>query len=675
MFETQNDSVPANGLHMEEQLLERQREPSALLRLTKLTDNDYNSMQWKNGLGRTQEIWVAPEGADFKELNFRWRLSKAHISSSCSFSYFPGYQNTIVLLPFSSKSSGNLEQRQSSNPGISPVLNANKLSKDSLNQISSTIKLRHSEECVTHVLKPLVPYTYLGNWATSCDIPQACWDLTFMAKKDSVRGEVSVETIEHELSFRRLCLVSQAVIYVVHGKIKVIIDEKDVIVSEGETLLIEKSGLASPRWIVIDHVPEKNSVTSKIVFIQVHENIDDETFKKVTKRGSIILDKAEPLLTLLPTLKIEDILPEGQHESVYSFHEIPATSFYQPPPWSLRYQSESVVPPASVTDRLDIEKFPRGTVSCVWIRMMKQGLSDWISVPCIIARGQPMGEEDEVVGITAALHGNEVNGVNSLQRLMSDLDVSKLRGTVVAVLCLNIPGYLNFKREFSDGRDLNRHFPGRPEGYTSQVYCHLVMEKIIQHFTYLIDLHTASFGRENSYYVRADLNQPRSALMARLQQPQIILHNSGQDGTMRSAAAEKGVHAITVEIGNPQTFQAKLIQWTQAGILNVLNSLGMYPLDHPIIVSPETTPGTLTSPPHDSSQPNAPVLCSKGFWVYTRTGGVLEVYPTVNTFVKKGQLVARVMNIFGNTVDEYTAACDAMVIGKSSNPVASSGDR
>lgn len=86
--------------------------------------------------------------------------------------------------------------------------------------------------------------------------------------------------------------------------------------------------------------------------------------------------------------------------------------------------------------------------------------------------------------------------------------------------------------------------------------------------------------------------------------------------------------------------------------------------------------------PHDSngillidSQPFPPVVCSKGFWTYTQTGGVLEVYVTVNSFVQKGMLVARIKDIFGNVQDESFAPCDGMVIGRSSNPVAMAGDR
>lgn len=97
-------------------------------------------------------------------------------------------------------------------------------------------------------------------------------------------------------------------------------------------------------------------------------------------------------------------------------------------------------------------------------------------------------------------------------RVIAQIDVSKLKGSIVAVPCVNVWGFLKFQREFADGRDLNRQFPGKEDGYASQVYCYHLMNKIISQFNYQIDLHTASFGRINSYYVRADLVREASSL-------------------------------------------------------------------------------------------------------------------------------------------------------------------
>jgi predicted deacylase len=163
----------------------------------------------------------------------------------------------------------------------------------------------------------------------------------------------------------------------------------------------------------------------------------------------------------------------------------------------------------------------------------------------------------------------------------------------------------------------------------------------------MIDLHTASFGRVNSYYVRADMNDPVASVFAKLQQPQIILHNSGQDGTMRSAAAEIGIKAITVEIGNPQLFQNQYVQWSYKGVMRILAYLNMFK------ASISDLSGALLT-----------VLCSRGFWIYTKTGGVLEVYPQVNSIVRKGDLIARIKNIFGNIVDEVYSPNSGVVSTK-----------
>jgi len=156
----------------------------------------------------------------------------------------------------------------------------------------------------------------------------------------------------------------------------------------------------------------------------------------------------------------------------------------------------------------------------------------------------------------------------------------------------------------------------------------------------------------------ADLNDPDAKSLATLIHPQIILHDAGQDGTLRGAATRLGVKAITVEIGNPQLLQNQFIQWTSSGILNVLDHFKMY-----------------SRPQEEEDVPTSPIVCKKGYWTYTTNGGILEVYPGVNTLIKKGDVVARMRNIFGNFVEEYFAEEDGIVIGRSSNPVASTGDR
>jgi len=166
-----------------------------------------------------------------------------------------------------------------------------------------------------------------------------------------------------------------------------------------------------------------------------------------------------------------------------------------------------------------------------------------------------------------------------------------------------------------------------------------------------------------SYYIRADMHDESVAEMVRLCNPQIILHNSGQDGTLRGCSTELGAKCLTVEIGNPQSVQTRFVSWTYAGCRRILAHLGMFPLVGSGITS--TAPNRTTM-----------VLCSKGYWIYTQHGGVLEVFPPVNSFVREGELIGRVKNIFGNVVEEiYAPPGGGITIGRSSNPVAYSGSR
>lgn len=105
--------------------------------------------------------------------------------------------------------------------------------------------------------------------------------------------------------------------------------------------------------------------------------------------------------------------------------------------------------------------------------------------------------------------------------MSQDLNCNNLHGVVVSVPVANVPGYLAGQRTFSDGQDLNRVMPGKPNGSTSQVYAYNLIDRIVSKFTHLIDLHTASKGRANSLYVRANMNDPRTRRMAKLQNPQV----------------------------------------------------------------------------------------------------------------------------------------------------------
>ncbi len=225
-----------------------------------------------------------------------------------------------------------------------------------------------------------------------------------------------------------------------------------------------------------------------------------------------------------------------------------------------------------VTRRLELEQIPTGRTARVLVELVSDGLGQAVQVPVLVARGSKPGP---VVGVTAAVHGNELNGIPVIHRLFATLEGKPLRGTVVGVVAANVPGLHAQQREYVDGTDLNDIFPGKATGNVSQIYAHRLLYRVIKRFDYLLDLHTASFGRVNSLYVRANMKHDATSRMAILQKPQIILHNPASDGTLRGAAMDMGIPAITVEIADPHRFQPRYIRPAVAGVLSVLAELGI----------------------------------------------------------------------------------------------------
>ncbi|MFT6335180.1 MAG: putative deacylase [Saprospiraceae bacterium] len=304
-------------------------------------------------------------------------------------------------------------------------------------------------------------------------------------------------------------------------------------------------------------------------------------------------------------------------------------------------------------EKIDITKTPKGEIRYYWLKLISDGFGSPINVPVIVARGVGDGP---VLGVTAAVHGNELNGISVIQRLFNEVDPTELRGTIVGIPVVNIPAFIRKKRRFNDGVDLNHIMPGKEDGDISQVYAFRFIDRIVKHIDYLLDLHTASTGRINSYYIRADMDQPIVRKLALLQNADIIVHNPPSDGTLRGAADDLNIPAITLEVGNPSTFQKRLIRSGVDGVHNVLCHLNM--VDDEIVEIKKET-----------------VICKSSKWIYTDTGGLLTVNAELRQILKKGEKIADLRNVFGIKIKEYCAPEDGIVIGKSISPVNQTGGR
>ncbi|MCP4911631.1 MAG: succinylglutamate desuccinylase/aspartoacylase family protein [Oligoflexia bacterium] len=304
-------------------------------------------------------------------------------------------------------------------------------------------------------------------------------------------------------------------------------------------------------------------------------------------------------------------------------------------------------------DELDLSILEKGEVHRCHIHIADNSLGVPWRIPAIVIKGVSDGP---VFGVTAAVHGDELNGISTIFKLIDEIDPKKLKGTLVLIPISNVPGYLRNQRYFSDNVDLNRIMPGKESGTSSQIYAYNFLHKIVKKFNYLLDLHTASHGRVNSLYIRADLENEETRTLAYLQNPQIIVQKYDTDGTLRAWANENGIPTITVEIGNPNAFQHQLIDETLEGILNTLRHYEMIEGE----VKDMITDG---------------VVCDHSYWIYSKKGGIVDVLPKLADKVKKGQVIAYVYDVFGQVKEEIVADRAGVVIGKNVRPNCEAGTR
>ncbi len=245
----------------------------------------------------------------------------------------------------------------------------------------------------------------------------------------------------------------------------------------------------------------------------------------------------------------------------------------------------------AIIDRLDVADLPMGRVDRFWFRAGENQLGqDW-RVPVIVIRGARPGPR---LLLTAAIHGDELNGIDVIHQLVAGLDPSTLSGTIIAVPGLNTPGLLQSHREWTpdDSRsqpNLNRVMPGDDgasngsggvDDYAGRLWSRLIRPNADQ----AVDMHTQSRG--TAYVLYAFASTPRTRTMAELMAPDIVKLDRGDKGTVENELTNAGVPAITLELGGPEEFNAEMVRRGVAGITNLMRDMKM--LAGPATVSSKT---------------------------------------------------------------------------------------
>ena len=263
-------------------------------------------------------------------------------------------------------------------------------------------------------------------------------------------------------------------------------------------------------------------------------------------------------------------------------------------------------------------------------------------------------EKGPVVFVTAALHGDEVNGTGAVRQLIQDEDFQLLKGAVILVPVLNLLAFDRHTRYLPDRRDLNRSFPGSEKGSLASRMARTIFTEIVSRCDYGIDLHTASIRRTNYPNVRGDLTNPQVRWLAESFGSEIIISSKGPKGSFRREASLNGCPSIIMEGGEVWKVEPGIVKTAVRGIKNVFRNLEM--LD-----------GKIESPKYQ-------VTIKKSKWIRAERGGFLHFHITPGDIIEKDQPLATTTTLLGRDPSTLHAPFNAVVIGMTSLPAISPGE-
>ena len=260
------------------------------------------------------------------------------------------------------------------------------------------------------------------------------------------------------------------------------------------------------------------------------------------------------------------------------------------------------------------------------------------------------------VFVSAAIHGDEINGIAIVQRLSKALDPEQMDGTLILAPAVNIYGLVNHARYLPDRRDLNRSFPGNSRGSLAAQLAHTFLEHVIARATLGIDLHTAAVHRYNLPQIRIAAESPYLVELAMAFGAPVIVESPLRDGSMRGLAHERGTPMLLLEAGEALRFDQLSIDIGTAGVVRVLAHLGMIAADDGL-----TSVGI-------------PARANRSLWLRAPRGGIAHLDRRSGDVVREGDLLASVSGLFGEDALDIVSPVDGIVIGHGTLPVVNQGD-
>lgn len=277
-----------------------------------------------------------------------------------------------------------------------------------------------------------------------------------------------------------------------------------------------------------------------------------------------------------------------------------------------------------------------------------------LALPVHVLHGNTEGP---TLFVSAAIHGDEINGVEVIRRLLKLSLLKSMKGTLLAVPVVNVFGFLHLSRYLPDRRDLNRSFPGSESGSGASRLANLFAREIIERSDYGIDLHTGAIHRANLPQIRANLGDETTLRLASAFGVPVMINSDIRDGSLRQYAAEKGVPTLLYEAGEALRFNEACIRGGVRGVLSVMREIGM-----------------LRRTPKGKGKPTDPVLARRSSWVRAPISGVFRTTKALGDRVHKGEAIGVIADPFGTDEVIVEANVNGLIIGHTRLPPVHEGD-
>lgn len=319
--------------------------------------------------------------------------------------------------------------------------------------------------------------------------------------------------------------------------------------------------------------------------------------------------------------------------------------------------NECIVPTYPTIQALDVNALEPGEHK-FWFAVATDAIGHPQTLPVRVFKGKQAGKR---VVITAGVHGDEQNGILTAQKLARELTEKEIAGAVTIIPTVNLSGIARHSRDFhsaapdSSSANLNRVFPGSPDGDDASRYANSLWENLLKpNADFAIDLHSQTSGSAYPLYVFADYRLPDAIRMARLVNPDVILNDPGDPGILETVYNRAGIPSITIEVGIGRYTDLTMIDRATQGLLNILSAY-------------EVISGERNHQPRECVEGNHIVS------VRAKQGGFVICHVELMQKVTHGQVLATQYNSFGDEVEVYVAPIDATVISHNVESVRAPG--